>query len=90
MKPGTRRFIPLLLAALALPAAAAAQYRPGYPPPSRGYGYGAQGIMDGFITAERGRCLVLRDHQRRTFYLSGDTDGLRPGDHVSLSERTLT
>jgi hypothetical protein len=81
--------VPLLAAVLALPAAA--QYRPGYPAPYRGgYGYGAQGTMDGFVTAERGRCLVLRDHQRRTYYLSGDTDGLRPGDHVSVRERMLS
>jgi hypothetical protein len=74
---------------LALPATA--QYRPGYPPSYRGgYGYGAQGTMDGFITADRGRCLVLRDHQRRTFFLSGDTDGLRPGDHVTVRERRLS
>src|SRR5881227_1607369 len=86
---------PLLMAALALPASAQypAQYRPGYPSPSPyrgGYGPGAQGTADGFITAERGRCLVLRDHQRRTYYLSGDTDGLRPGDHVSVRERMLS
>src|SRR5436305_869234 len=78
-----------LLAALALPASA--QYRPGYPPPySYRGGYGSQGTMDGFITADRGRCLVLRDHQRRTFYLLGDTDGLRPGDHVTVREHTLS
>lgn len=80
-----------LLAALALPASA--QYRPGYPPPYSqrgGYGYGAQGTVDGFVTADRGRCLVLRDHQRRAFYLSGDTDGLRPGDHVTVRERTVS
>lgn len=80
-----------LLAALALPASA--QYRPGYPPPYSyrgGYGYGSPGTMDGFVTADRGRCLVLRDHQRRTFYLSGDTDGLRPGDHVTVRERTMS
>jgi hypothetical protein len=83
--------VPLLIAALALPAGASAQYRPGYPSPYRGgYGPGAQGTADGFITAERGRCLVLRDHQRRTYYLSGDTNGLRPGDHVSLRERMVS
>jgi hypothetical protein len=83
---------PLLVAALALPGSASAQYRPGYPSPYHGgYGYGQQGTtVDGFITADRGRCLVLRDHQRRTYYLSGDTDGLRPGDHVSLRERSLS
>src|SRR3569832_1684838 len=80
---------PLLMVALALPAAA--QYRPGYPSPSyRGYGYRSQSTMDGFVTAERGRCLVFRDHQRRTFYLSGDTAGLRPGDHVTVRERALS
>ena len=85
--------VPLLAAVLALPAAAQSftQYRPGYPAPYRGgYGYGAQGTMDGFVTAERGRCLVLRDHQRRTYYLSGDTEGLRPGDHVTVRERMLS
>jgi hypothetical protein len=47
--------------------------------------------MDGFVAADRGRCLVLRDHQRRTFYLSGGgTDGLRPGDHVTVRERTMS
>jgi len=82
--------VPLLVAALALPAGASAQYRPGYPSPYRGgYGYGAQGTVDGFVVADRGRCLVLRDHQRRTYYLSGDTEGLRPGDHVTVRERTL-
>ena len=80
--------VPLLAAVLALPASA--QYRPGYPSPYRGNGYGARGTVDGFVTADRGRCLVLRDHQRRTFYLSGDTDGLRPGDHVTVREHTLS
>jgi hypothetical protein len=82
--------VPLLAAVLALPASA--QYRPGYPAPYRGggYGYGTQGALDGFITADSGRCLVLRDHQRRTFYLSGDTAALRPGDHVSLRGRTVS
>ncbi|HEY4593300.1 MAG TPA: hypothetical protein VIJ61_12880, partial [Thermoanaerobaculia bacterium] len=69
---------PILLSALVLPGVASAQYyRPGYPPPASRE-YGPQGTVDGFITADRGRCLALRDHQRRTFYLSGDTDGLRP------------
>jgi hypothetical protein len=80
-----------LFAALALPASA--QYRPGYPAPSPyrgGYGSGSQSIVDGFVTGDRGRCLALRDHQRRTFYLSGDTDGLRPGDHVTVRERTVS
>lgn len=81
--------VPLLALALALPASAQ-YYRPGYPSPYRGYGYGAQGTVDGFVTADRGRCLVLQDHQRRTFYLSGNTDGLRPGDHVTVRERTLS
>jgi hypothetical protein len=90
----TKGFGPVLFlaAALALPAGASAQPRYGYPPQTRGYdrGYGPQGTVDGFISASRGRCLVLRDHQRRTYYLSGDTSGLRPGDHVSLRERTLS
>ncbi|HET9210661.1 MAG TPA: DUF5818 domain-containing protein [Thermoanaerobaculia bacterium] len=93
MRPRARPLlgaVPLLIAALALPAGASAQYRPGYPPSYRGYGPGPQGTVDGFITADSGRCLVLRDHQRRPYYLSGDTDGLRPGDHVSLRGRTLS
>jgi hypothetical protein len=94
VRPGARQLLgagSLLLSALVLPGVASAQYyRPGYPPPAyRGYG-GPQGTVDGFITADSGRCLVLRDHQRRPFYLAGNTDGLRPGDHVSLRERTLS
>jgi hypothetical protein len=81
---------PILLSALVLPGVASAQhYRPGYPPPASRE-YGPQGTVDGFITADRGRCLALRDHQRRTFYLSGGTDGLRPGDHVTVRERTMS
>ena len=94
MKPGARQLlgaVPLLLSALVLPAGASAQYyRPGYPPPAY-RGYGPQGTVDGFITVDSGgRCLVLRDHQRRPFYLSGDTAGLEPGDHVVLRERALS
>jgi hypothetical protein len=33
--------------------------------------------------------MVLQDRQRRSFYLQGDTRGLRPGDQVTLRERTL-
>lgn len=93
MRPGARQLlgaVPLLLSALALPGVASAQYyRPGYPPPTY-RGYGPQGTVDGFVTADSGRCLVLRDHQRRPFFLSGDTAGLEPGDHVVLRERTLS
>jgi len=93
MKPGARQIlgaVPLLLSALALPAGVNAQYRSGYPPPSYRGGYGPQGTVDGFVTEGNGRCLMLRDHQRRPFYLSGDTAGLEPGDHVSLRGRTLS
>jgi hypothetical protein len=80
--------VPLLAMALALPTSAQ-YYRPGYPSPSyRGYG-GPQGTVDGFVTEGNGRCLALRDHQRRPFYLSGDTAGLEPGDHVVLRGRTI-
>jgi hypothetical protein len=93
MKPGARQLlgaVPLLLSALALPTGVSAQYRPAYPPPAyRGYG-GPQGTVDGFVNQGDGRCLVLRDHQRRPFYLSGDTAGLEPGDHVVLRGRTLS
>ena len=82
--------VPLLAAVLALPASAQ-YYRPGYPSPYRGYGYGgAQSTVDGFVTEGNGRCLALRDHQRRPFFLSGDTAGLEPGDHVVLRGRTLS
>lgn len=93
MRPGPRQLlgvVPLLLSVLVLPGVASAQYyRPGYPPPAY-RGYGPQGTVDGFIAESNGRCLMLRDHQRRPFYLSGDTAGLEPGDHVVLRERTLS
>ncbi len=93
MRPGARQLLgaaaSLLMSALVLPGVASAQYyRPSSPPSYRGYG-GPQGVVDGFVTQGNGRCLVLRDHQRRPYYLSGNTDGLEPGDHVAVRERTL-
>lgn len=81
-------FAPILLlaAALSLPSRADAQYSPYQ---YRPYGSGAQGgTIDGFITAQNGRCPTIRDHRTsRTFYLVGNTRDLRPGDHVQLYER---
>ncbi len=77
-------FAPVLLlaGALALPAAASAQPRYGYPSP-----YGQRGI-DGFVTYSGGRCPTIRDHRSgQTYPLAGGTRDLRPGDHVVLSGR---
>jgi len=80
-------FTPVLLlaAALSLPSRADAQYSPYR---NRPYGPSVQGTLDGFITAQSGRCPTIRDHRtNRTFYLVGNTRDLRPGDHVRLLER---
>jgi len=80
-------FAPILLltAALSLSSRADAQYSPYR---NRPYGPSVQGTVDGFITAQNGRCPTLRDHRtNRTFYLVGNTRDLRPGDHVRLFER---
>jgi len=91
VRPGARLWgaVPLLAAALALPGAAGAQprYGPYSRPPVRSYGPG--GVVDGVIGAQGGRCMVLRDRQNRSYYLQGDTRGLRPGDQVTLRERMV-
>jgi hypothetical protein len=75
----------LFTAALSLSSRAEAQYSPYR---NRPYGSSVQGTVDGFITAQSGRCPTLRDHRtNRTFYLVGNTRDLRPGDHVRLFER---
>jgi hypothetical protein len=82
-------FAPVLLltAALSLPSRADAQYSPYR---NRPYGPNVQGTLDGFITAQNGRCPTIRDHRtNRTFYLVGNTRDLRPGDHVRLFERAV-
>jgi len=77
----------LLTAALSLPSRADAQYSPYR---NRSYGPSVQGTLDGFITAQNGRCPTIRDHRtNRTFYLVGNTRDLRPGDHVRLLERSV-
>jgi hypothetical protein len=76
----------LLSAALALPAAATAQ-------PSRyGYGgpYSGRGArsVDGFVTFRGGSCPAIRDHRSgQSYFLTGNTRELRPGDHVVLGGR---
>lgn len=82
-------FAPVLLltAALSLPSRADAQYSPYR---TRPYGPSVQATLDGFITAQNGRCPTIRDHRtNRTFYLVGNTRDLRPGDHVRLFERAV-
>jgi len=76
----------LLSAALALPAAATAQ-------PSR-YGYGTPysgrnaRSIDGFVTFRGGSCPAIRDHRSgQSYFLTGNTRELRPGDHVVLGGR---
>jgi len=80
----------LLSAALALPAAATAQpsrYGYGSPYPGRG---GARSI-DGFVTFRGGSCPAIRDHRSgQSYFLSGNTRELRPGDHVVLGGRLVS
>jgi len=79
----------LLSAALALPAAATAQpSRYGYGTPYSGrYGGGARSI-DGFVTFRGGSCPAIRDHRSgQSYFLTGNTRELRPGDHVVLGGR---
>ena len=79
----------LLSAALALPAAASAQpSRYGYGSPYSGrYGGGARSI-DGFVTFRGGSCPAIRDHRSgQSYFLTGNTRELRPGDHVVLGGR---
>ena len=80
----------LLSAALALPAAATAQpSRYGYGSPYSGRG-GARSI-DGFVTFRGGSCPAIRDHRSgQSYFLSGNTRELRPGDHVVLGGRLVS
>jgi hypothetical protein len=82
----------LLTAALSLPACVV-EPPPGYPhhgPYGDRYNQGGPvDQIDGFVTFE-GRCPTLRDHESdRVFALTGNTRALRPGDHVTLSEREV-
>lgn len=53
---------------------------------SRDYGwrYGEQLHVDGFLIDADRDCLILRDHNGRTFGLVGGTGGLDVGDHAQL------
>ena len=77
----------LLSAALALPAAANAQpSRYGYGTPYSGRG-GTRSV-DGFVTFRGGSCPAIRDHRSgQSYFLTGNTRELRPGDHVVLGGR---
>jgi len=66
----------MLTAVLALPSAAAAQ---------RGSNVFA---VDGYLQADGGQCLPLRDHDGRLYVLEGRIEGLRRGDHVRLVARS--
>jgi hypothetical protein len=79
----------LLAAALALPAAAAAQPgRYGGPYPDR---YRSPRSIDGFITFQGGSCPAIRDHRSgQSYFLAGNTRELRPGDHVVLGGRSVS
>jgi hypothetical protein len=78
----------LLSAALALPAASSAQpSRYGYGSPYSGRLGGARSV-DGFITSRGGSCPAIRDHRSgQSYFLTGNTRELRPGDHVVLGGR---
>ncbi|HEY0514826.1 MAG TPA: DUF5818 domain-containing protein [Thermoanaerobaculia bacterium] len=82
------RFALLLGAALSLPACVVDTAPYPHGPYDRGYGgNGPVDQIDGFVTFE-GRCPTIRDHDSdEVFFLTGDTRGLRPGDHVLLRER---
>jgi hypothetical protein len=77
----------LLSVALALPAVANAQ------PPRYGYGspysgHGGVRSIDGFVTFRGGSCPAVRDHRSgQSYFLTGSTRELRPGDHVVLGGR---
>ena len=77
----------LLSAALALPAAANAQSpRYGYGTPYSGRG--SVRSIDGFVTFRGGSCPAVRDHRSgQSYFLTGSTRELRPGDHVVLGGR---
>jgi hypothetical protein len=80
----------LLSAALALPAAATAQpSRYGYGSPYSGRN-GARSI-DGFVTYRGGSCPAIRDHRSgQSYFLTGNTRELRPGDHAVLGGRLVS
>ncbi len=79
----------LLTACLAMSvetAAAPAQGRQAAHNRSRGQ----QGqVIDGYLNNEGAECPALRDHGGRLWTLSGDTHGLRPGEHVRLYGRVV-
>jgi hypothetical protein len=78
--PKITRLLPgaalLLTAVLALPSAAAAQRNTNV------------FAVDGYLQADGGQCLPLRDHDGRLYVLEGRTEGLRRGDHVRLVARS--
>jgi len=79
----------LLAAALALPAAAQPRY--GYQDPYAGRRYGGTQSVDGYISFEGGRCPAIRDHRSgQSYFLTGSTRELRPGDHVTLGARPVS
>ena len=65
----------LMTAALTLPGAARAAGDPSVV------------HVDGYLTSQGNRCLVLREHDGKTYGLVGAVGGLQTGDHVRLEGR---
>ena len=43
--------------------------------------------VDGYLTSQGNRCLILREHDGKTYGLVGAVGGLQTGDHVRLEGR---
>jgi hypothetical protein len=73
----------LLTASLALPVDTVAA------PAQRSRGHQQGQVIDGYLNNEGAECPALRDHGGRLWTLTGDTHGLRPGEHVRLYGRVV-
>jgi hypothetical protein len=58
----------------------------GFPTRGSALPYPSLAHLDGYLSAS-GNCVLLRQHDGRTYSLRGELDGLRSGDHVRLEGR---